>query len=546
MSENQPPASITYGDFTEWKFNAFDGATNSAGATGMAYPLPAVNWTTSRQRNGAGTLLAEEINVSIKGIVALSGLIDTVNAHETLGPSTFKYLMERAKFLQDQIFNNDNKGFEFRFGDRPMVTGFATVESLQFSPNENNWTTSVDYSLELKIPVTGTGSLFYDPLGTTRHLTSCDDSFSIEQEDRRDSNGHSLYRLNRNISATAKGYADMASGSLTFAKLWVSERAENFEIGAIANLTNFGLYNRSRNIELSETDGTYSVQDSFLLKSGDPWIYTDSVDVSVASNNLRTITINGEVEGLCPMTGGGLLLKTKAPNASGKLDISGIAPKQTFQKGNVVAGGEEDEEDGQRVTKYENAISGYQALEIDNYFFNRALSFDGMAKSMISTNRPLHGIPVSIDEGLSPQQGKVTFSRAYDSRPTGLLKGTLFESFTFTDTAPKALISPVPVIGRRLGPLYYNTQGYSNISTMKFAQGKGSRTITYEAFFPRGTGLPKFKFPQETIDKIDTYLHLYAPSDPYTGFITADTQDLNLTENKLTKIITWEYVECDA
>jgi len=532
-------SSIEYGDFTDWKFNAFDGGST---ATGEAYPLPAVNWTTTRERNSAGTLLSEEINVSIKGIVTLSGLVSHANEEEV---STFDYLMERSKFLQDQIFNNDNKNFMFKFGGKDMINGEAAVQSLQFSPNENNWTTSVDYSLELKIPITGTGSLFYDPLGITRHLTSCSDSFSIEQEDRRDFNGHSLYRLNRSISATAKAYTDMTSGALTFAKIWVMSKADNLEIGAIANLTNFGLYNRTRNIELSETDGKYSIQDSFLLKSGDPWIYTDSIDVSVTPNNLRTITINGEVEGLCPMTGG-ITANTKAPNASGKLDISGISPKQKFQKGDEVNFGEGDEEEGQKVTKYENAISGYQALEIKNYFFNKALGYDGMAKSMISTNRPLHGIPVSIDEGLSPQQGKVTFSRAYDSRPTGLLKGTLFESFTFTDTAPKALITPVPVIGRRLGPLYYNAQGYSNISTMKFAQGKGSRTITYEAFFPRGTGMPKFKFPQEQINKIDTYLHLYAPSDPYTGFITVDMQDLNLTENKLTKTITWEYVECNA
>jgi hypothetical protein len=535
-------AALIYGTFTEWKYNAFDGGPT---ATGEAYPLPSVNWTTSRERNGAGTLLSEEINVSIKGIVTLSGLVDHANSQNI---TTFDYLIERSKFLQDQIFNNDNKIFVFKFGDKDMIKGEASVQSLQFSPNENNWTTSIDYSLELNIPITGTGSLFYDGNEPTLHITSCDDSFSIQQEDRRDSNGHNLYRLDRSISATAKAYAEMESGSLTYAKAWVQKKADNLSIGAIANLTNFGLYNRTRNIDLSETDGTYSIRDSFLLKSGDPWIYNDSVDISVTKDNLRTITINGEVEGLCPMTGG-ISLVTTAANASGQLDISGIAPKQTFHKGNAVVGveeGEEAEGDTQKVTKYENAISGYQALETDGYFFERALSFDNMAKAMISTNRPLHGIPVSIDEGLSPQQGKVTFSRAYDSRPTGLLKGTLFESFTFSDTAPKALISPVPVIGRRLGPLYYNKQGYSNISTMKFAQGKGTRSITYEAFFPRGTGLPKFKFPQEIINKIDTYLHLYAPADPYTGFITIDTQDLNLTENKLTKTITWEYVECDA
>ena len=526
-------ASLTYGDFTEWKYNAFDGRDPTF--TGQAYPLPAVNWTTSRQRNGAGTLLSEEVNVSIQGIVTLSGLVEHVNVQNT---TTFDYLLERAKFLQDQIFDNDNKEFEFTFGGQSMVKGEAAVTSLQFSPNDNNWTHTIDYSLDLRISVTGTGSLFYNDQAPTQHLTSCDDSFSIEQEDRRNSNGHYLYRLNRNISATAKAYTEMPSGALTYAKIWVHNRADNMNIGAIANLASYGLYNRTRNIELSETDGTYSIQDTFLMKSGDPWIYTDTVDVATTKDNLRTITIAGEVEGLSPATGTYATISTAA-HASGQLDISGIAPNYAYQKGTENA-------EEEKVTKYDNAIQGYTALETNGHFFNRALSFDDEAKSMIASNRPLHGIPVSIDEGLSPQQGKVSFTRAYDSRPTGLLKGTVYESLTLTDNAPKALISPVPVIGRRLGPLYYNTQGYSDVSTMTFAKGKGTRSITYEAFFPRYTGLKDYKFPQETINKIDTYLHLYAPGGDYTGFITADTQDLNLTENKLTKTITWEYVECDA
>lgn len=525
-------ASLTYGEFEEWKYNAFEGGSS---ATGEAYPLPTVNWTTSRERNGAGTLLSEEINVSIQGIVTLSGLIEHANEQST---STFNYLIERAKFLQDEIFKNDNKEFEFTFGGESLVKGEAVVTSLQFSPNDNNWTNTIDYSLELRIPVTGTGSLFYDGKAPTQHLTSCDDSFSIEQDNRKDSNGNYLYTLNRNISATAKAYTETTSGALTYAKIWVHNRADNFEIGSIANLAKYGLYNRTRNIELSETEGTYSIQDTFLMKSGDPWIYTDTVDVATTNSNLRTITIAGEIEGLSPATGDYQTVSTAA-HASGQLDISGIAPNYAYKK-------DTENNHEERVTKYDNAIHGYKALETDGYFFNRALSFDAEAKSMISSNRPLHGIPVSIDEGLSPQQGKVTFSRAYDSRPTGLLKGTIFESLSLTDSVPKDLISPVPVIGRRLGPLYYNPQGYSDVSTMTFAKGKGTRSITYEAFFPRNTGLKDFKFPQETIDKIDTYLHLYAPGGDYSGFITEDTQELNLTENKLTKTITWEYVECNA
>ena len=530
-------AVIKYGTFNQWKYNAFDGGPS---ATGEAYPLPAVNWTLSTDRNSAGTLQSREIKVNIKGIVSLSGLMEHADSQTT---SSFDYLIERAKFLQDEIFKNDNKYFEFFFANAALVSGTAAVENLEFSPNENNWTTTIDYSLDLRISPTGTGSLFYQGTAPTQFLSSCDDSFTITQEDRKDAGENYLYRLDRNISATAKAYTEMPSGALTYAKIWVHNRAE---IATFSNIidANYNLYNRTRNIELTETDGTYAIQDSFLLKEGNPWIYTDSVDISTNNANLRTITIAGEIEGLSPATGDYHTL-SDASHASGQLDISGIAPNQTYQKGDTAIWTGEGE-DGTPIMKYENAVRGYEALLGGNYFFNRALTYDEEAKAMIGSSRPLHGIPVSIDEGLSPQQGKITFSRVFDSRPTGLLKGTLFESFTYTDNAPKALIETVPVIGRRLGPLYYNTQGYSDVSTMKFAQSKGTRSITYEAFFPPNTGLANYKFPIEEVNKIDNYLHLYAPGGDYTGFITQDTQELNLTENKLTKTITWEYVECNA
>ena len=54
----------------------------------------------------------------------------------------------------------------------------------------------------------------------------------------------------------------------------------------------------------------------------------------------------------------------------------------------------------------------------------------------------------------------------------------------------------------------------------------------------------QYKFPQEEIDKIDTYMQLYKPSNRFTGYVVEDSQNLDLTSNKLTKTISWEYVIC--
>ena len=98
-----------------------------------------------------------------------------------------------------------------------------------------------------------------------------------------------------------------------------------------------------------------------------------------------------------------------------------------------------------------------------------------------------------------------------------MLKGSVFENFTLSDTKPATLISPISILGRRLGPVHYNTQGFSNIHTSEFASGVGQRSVTFEAFFPKPTGMYQYKFPQEEIDKIDKYMLLYAPCLLYTS-----------------------------
>ena len=55
--------------------------------------------------------------------------------------------------------------------------------------------------LDLRISPTGTGSLFYEGTAPTQFLSSCDDSFTITQEDRKDAGENYLYRLDRNIIA---------------------------------------------------------------------------------------------------------------------------------------------------------------------------------------------------------------------------------------------------------------------------------------------------------------------------------------------------------
>lgn len=544
IPERNEPITLQYGGFA-WAYDADS-------ADFPSYPTPKVTWNIDKQRDSAGKLLSEEITVDIQGVVSRHALFETANELEK---TTFGVLMQDAENLRDKIIENDNEFLLFEFVGTPMVSGNASIQNFSFSPNENYWTTAIDYSLSLRISNTGIGETV---LGKTLHfhITDSSHAISIDKDDRTfihsDNSVHHLYRITRNASASAKAYGDSTRGALSFAKGWVMKIA-----GDLTNFvdSNWNLYNKTSSVDFSETDGRYSVQESYILKSGDPWIHNEQINISTnRDNDLRTLTLEGEVEGL-ELALGTFAVHSGLTHHSGRLDISGIAPQLSYTKGDkyqfkpleeTEEGEEEEAEDtAEAYTKYDNAVSGYATI-YDNTF-ERALSFDSIAKDLNTfiSARPIHAIPVSTDEGMSPQQGKISYSVTYDSRPTGLLPDSIFETLSYSDRKPQSLITTVPVIGRRLGPLYFNPQGYSNVSEGKFASGVGTRTITYEGFFPPITGLKNYEFPIEIVNKIDDYLYRYAPGGRYTGFVKDDNQELNLTDNKVMKSITWEYIECN-
>ncbi len=511
-----------------------------------AYPMPSINWGFNRKRTPAGDLLSDEYSVNLDGIIKVRYSDDV------------EKLMERTTNFQDKIIDNNGKPFYYVFQNHAVVTGMAQLKNLSFNENQNYWRDYVSYTMELAIAVSGSGSYLIDVNSPTSHINSCEDTYSIQQNDDTYTTGpldydhYPTYTLTRSVSATAKAYADNKSGALTFAQDWVQRRTEEYPIHDLFPLSEYGtpakfcFYNQDRKMDFSETEGKYSVSDTFLLKYGvDPWLYTNTITTAVENTNLRKVTVNGEIIGLEPAATGLNMYNTLDPafNQSGIANISGmIVPYDYTLNEDASIGGR----GGHRTLKYENAVSGYQELIDDNVFYKSAIQYDTTNKNdKITTNtRPLHGIPSENTEGFFFNEGKVTFSRTYDSRPTGLLKGSTFENFTLSDSKPETLITPITILGRRLGPVYYNVQGYSNVHTEQYASGVGTRSITFEAFFPKPTGMHQYKFPQEEIDKIDKYMNLYKPTNKFTGYIVEDSQNLDLTSNKLTKTISWEYVIC--
>jgi hypothetical protein len=547
---------LSLGDF-EIKQNDFAKTTDYSDVN--AYPMPSINWGFNRQRTPAGDLLSDEYSVSLDGIITIRG------------DDSISKLMERTANFQDKIITNNGKPFYYVFNNHMIVSGYAQVKNLSFNENQNYWRDYVSYTMDLAIPISGDvstgganlggGSNLIDVGSPTNHITSCEDTYSIQQNDDTYSAGpldydhYPTYTLTRSISATSKAYANNISGALSFAQEWVQRRTEKHPITSLFPATQYGdpekfcFYNQDRKMDFSEAEGKYGISDTFLLKYGqEPWLYTNTINTSVENTNLRKVTVNGEIIGLEPAATGIDMYMSKIGGgqenfASGIANISGMIVPYDYTLT------EDPNIDGRpfhRTLKYENAVSGYQNLIGENAFYRSAIQYDSTNKNnaITSNTRPLHGNPSENTESFFFNEGKVAFSRTYDSRPTGMIQGSVFENFTLTDSKPATLLAPISILGRRLGPIYYNTQGFSNVHTSQYASGVGSRSITFEAFFPRPTGMANYKFPQEDIDKIDTYMLLYKPSNRFTGYKTEDSQTLDLTSNKLTKTITWEYVIC--
>lgn len=144
--------------------------------------------------------------------------------------------------------------------------------------------------------------------------------------------------------------------------------------------------------------------------------------------------------------------------------------------------------------------------------------------------------PAQSEIGYNPYAGTINYSYTFDDQPEAIVSDAIVDSLTIRDKKPKYKTEFISVIGRRHGPI---------VRSSTFDYDVGVKTVTYEGVFSRETTLKKYSFRQGIIDRIDSKLYSYAP-DADNVSVAEDRQDLNLTSNKVTRTITWNYSECDG
>lgn len=180
-------------------------------------------------------------------------------------------------------------------------------------------------------------------------------------------------------------------------------------------------YNHVRSINYDSNAGSCSVNDSWILASGDTALesYTASVDTS-RDNARTTVKLNGTIQGLS----------------------------------NIHASGYQQAEYGSYITStpYGQAIEKYYKISNDSKF-GIGCGLYKRAKYLVPNNVTLNSQPLTVTLGNNENAGEITYSIEFDNRPQNYFTGVIGENISVNDTYPGDVYALIPVIGRQAGPV---------------------------------------------------------------------------------------------
>ena len=528
---------VQYGNF---RFSGIRVNNNSG-----AYPTPQISMSLEYDRDNTGKVFGA------KNIINLEGVI-----YSASGSGGFTILANSESGLR-KAFSVDGQPFVFGCGSTNFYSGNAKVSRYTADKSTNYWNTTINYSIDLEVEVSGSG---FD------YVSSVQDEWNIEPLEEYSyvprpfpaatipgdlptspfnfivGPSYPAYRISRTVGAVGKFIPTGSGGSgidgLVNAQNWVKKQiGSGLKIsGATSGLT---LYNFVRSVSASISEGSYRVTDTFLgLPTGMSGAYTESftVESSVDPTYLRTITINGTIKGLEAINTGNI-------DSSGTIGsgLSGLfIPTVPSGRGSG--------------NKFANAISGYNTVKSGLY--DRCRAFMSPTGTAVNTGTffgrffgrnesALNPLPTSITEGFNPAEGSVTYSWAYNNRPLNLISGSISETLTVNDNFPSQQIAEIFVIGRRLGPVMQDLGTYTS----------ATRDVTFEVLFLRPTGLSGLQFSKTAYQSITGLVESFNPTyllgtsnltSNCKAFVKSNTENWSVSEGRFVKIKSWAWTKCDS
>jgi len=527
------PAYIKYGDFS---FKGISG-----------YPVPSISISKEQQRDGGGRSIGAIVTISLEGQI-----------YSGSGEYGISGLLALESGLR-KTFSTDGLNLNIGCGDTSSSTNivYSGIKVSKYAANrtDNNWTSTIDYSIELQSDVIDSGiGIFF--------VNSTQDDYTIETIDEYNfakgplnigplgfgnitynaGSSYPLYRITRTLGAVGKFRptgTGVGTSAIQYAKDWV-----NFHLGLTPKYTgvidkNLALYNFVRSVNASDTEGSYKITDTWLGVAGAKlaFIETFSVENTLDSSMLRTVVINGTVKGLEPFQSGAIYDNTKVAYISGSLSgsLSELHNKDTKFSDHFTS------------TKFFSAMSGYSGVKqgmMDrvNGFANTGSQSFFIGHRFGRNESAMNPIPSNIQEGFNPSEGTVSYSWTFNNRPMNLIPGSVSESLTVEDGSAIPSIASIFVLGRRLGPIL------QDLGTVSAA----TRSVTFEVVFPRPTGLSNIAFPVAHYAAINGAIDSFDPKNigynPGAGgvrsYIKQENSTWNISEGRFTKVKAWDWVRC--
>lgn len=449
-------------------------------------PVPLVSLSKDFVKTGDGQNISELFSISLRGSLVVNSGISDGN-------------IQTLDAMQDDLLtalSGDGKLFEIKCDASVLLRCFPRIKSVQF--DDGIWVFKSDYTIELEYDEIHPGSSNLD------YITNASEEWQMEFADDKayhtwtlpngsgnDTQPYQL-RLTHNLNATGKTHYTDSGVSIPAwqqARSWVIDHlgydSTQIQGSGVFNLNAalFSAYNHVRTQNLSETDGTFAVTESWIvINTGDGIAGRAIEDFNISTRTsidtgLTTISMDGTIQGL----------ETRSYGTNpGNFTIT--------------------------ETKYIAASSYWNVVR------DRLLGRGNLILDTVSTTRDLNIIPRTTSVAHSPTTGTISYSYEYDDRPSNCIPNSKSEVITINDNNPTDIFGNLTVLGKANGPVL------QDLST----QTAFTRQLTIEVVMNPATGCPN------NTANVASYL-AQRPTTDVNNIVSAFESDLNANYNQVFK-----------
>lgn len=453
-------------------------------------PAPFIEIKNEALERPDGSILSRRKSIVVKGKIAADkgspnslGVFWTAAGYppdETIDTnSRLASILEKQEALT-ALFSQQGKVFMIQPYDGSEPTVFnPRIKTVDFA--EGKWFDTCDYTITMEVDE----SAIINAAAVEKYTEEWNIEFLDEIK--------KTYRLTRIVSATAKINYD-ETGTPLFTNAW--EAARDFVLNYIGlgiktqrmiapgvlDATNLSAYNYIRSQHIGETEGTFSVNES--------WVCFDPNGQPPAVSE-QNITLRYS------------LLENKT-NVSIEGTVTGFEVKNNTTYAIL-------------STRYENAVDKW-----DNYIFPSL-----KATAELYAGITLNPLIINRQVGLNPLSGTITYHYEYDNSPLPNTSGALTESITINNHNPGQIFAEIPIPGRPLGPILQNME---TVTSRK-------RSISIDILMPPST--ISYVSPAPNTDAIVIAL---APVSSYGVFLQSDEESWTPKSGRYTRQSTyvWE------